>query len=195
MFEIRGVRAVLATAAAVVLAGCSAAGAGGAPTSASSAAKRLRVVTKPVAERVAAPDLSGSTVDGGEVSWADYRGKVVVLNTWASWCDPCREEAGDLQRAYTEYGGKGVEFLGINTKEQGRDGGRAFEKEFGLGYPSLHDPDGSLVLKFPKGSVTSQGIPNTLVVDRSGRLAAWALHRVGPEDLEALIAPVLAETS
>ncbi|MFE4604423.1 TlpA family protein disulfide reductase [Kitasatospora indigofera] len=186
-------RTSLAFVVAALLAGCSSPGPAGAAASASPGAGRRPPVMKPVAERVPAPDLSGPTVDGGTVAWPDYRGKVVIVNTWGSWCDPCREEARDLQRAYAEYQGRGVEFLGINTREQGRDGGRNFEKEFGVKYPSLHDPDGSLVLKFPKGTITPQAVPNTLVVDRSGRLAGWALHQVGPADLEALIAPLLAE--
>ena len=103
---------------------------GGAPVS---------VLTRvPPADRPAAPDLSGGGLDGRPVRLADYRGKVVVLNVWASWCGPCRAEP-ELSKAQRELAGKGVQVLGVDTDAE-RDEGRSFEREHGLVYPSLHDP-------------------------------------------------------
>lgn len=185
-------RIVAAAVAALVLGGWAVSGLLDAPAPAGPAAAHRGLVVIPPGERVAAPALSGATVDGGTVSWADYRGKVVVLNVWSSWCDPCQAEAGELQKAATKYRDRGVAFLGIN-RESGRREAQDFEKEFDIGYPSLQDPQGSLVLKFPAGSVTPQSIPNTLVVDRDGRLAAHALRGVGADDLDFLIRSVLGE--
>lgn len=116
-------------------------------------------------------ELRGKTVDGKDVDLAGYRGSVVVLNVWGSWCPPCQQEAPDLQAASVALAPKGVKFLGINTKENGNQAAAAaFERAYGITYPSLFDsPDYLLALR---GVVAANAIPSTVVVDAQGRIAA-----------------------
>ncbi len=143
------------------------------------------------AERKPAPDLTGTTLDGGAFNLADLRGRVVVLNVWASWCAPCRAEAPSLQRVSDELANEGVRFVGINTRDTD-DNARAFERRFGISYPSVVDRDGALLLRF-KETLPPQAIPTTLVIDRGGRMAARALTPLTEERLRELVTPIVAE--
>ncbi|MCZ7417406.1 MULTISPECIES: TlpA family protein disulfide reductase [unclassified Streptomyces] len=150
----------------------------------------------PAGDRVAAPDIGGETVqdDGkGEVKLSDYAGDVVVLNVWGSWCGPCRAEAPHFSKVAKELEAEGVQFLGINTRDLDVVPARRFEERFGVPYPSIYDPSGRQILKFPRGSLSPKAIPSTLVVDRDGRIAARALKPLSEEDLRELVEPVLAD--
>lgn len=151
------------------------------------------VDTAAVGSRHAAPDIAGKTVDGKQVKLSDYRGKVVVVNVWGSWCPPCRLEAKGFQQVWSAYREKDVQFLGINTRDTSVDNAAVFEKNYGITYPSLYDPDGAQILRFPKGDLNPQFIPSTLLIDRDGKIAARAIKALAREDLEAMIKPVLAE--
>ncbi|MER5941761.1 TlpA disulfide reductase family protein [Streptomyces sp. NPDC001928] len=144
-------------------------------------------------KRATAPELSGQTIDGKQLSTADYKGKVLVINVWGSWCPPCRAEAKNFQTVYEDVKGQGVEFVGINTRDTSTTPAKAFEKEFGVSYPSLYDPTGKQMLRFGKGTLNPQAIPSTLVIDRQGRIAARALMPLGEDTLRNMIKPVLAE--
>ena len=90
------------------------------------------------------PTTALPTLDGsGTGSLADYEGKWVLINVWASWCGPCRDEAPALESFYRDHRGDDFEVLGIDTQETD-DGGRGFVDEFELTYPQLHDGDGRL---------------------------------------------------
>ncbi|MEV5148458.1 TlpA disulfide reductase family protein [Streptomyces sp. NPDC052727] len=149
--------------------------------------------TVPVGKRATAPDLSGKTIDGKTLDVADYRGKVVVINVWGSWCGPCREEAQYFAKVSKEYRDKGVQFVGINTRDTSTTPAVNFEKEHGVEYPSLYDPTGRLMLRFEKGTLNPQLIPSTLVIDRHGKVAARALEALDDTGLLKMIKPVLAE--
>jgi thiol-disulfide isomerase/thioredoxin len=131
------------------------------------------------ADRKPAPTLSGTTLTGDTFTLADHLGSVVVLNVWGSWCAPCRKEAPELQAAYkrltsgTGADGK-VVFAGINTRDNDPGPAIAFERSFGVTYPSVYDPSGRLLLGFAD-SLPAMAIPSTLVIDRSGRVAARLL--------------------
>ncbi|WP_217205838.1 TlpA disulfide reductase family protein [Streptomyces sp. AC550_RSS872] len=144
-------------------------------------------------KRAAAPVLSGKTIDGKQLSTAGTKGKVLVINVWGSWCPPCRAEAKNFQTVYDDVKGQGVEFVGINTRDTNTTVAKAFEKEFGITYPSLYDPTGKQMLRFEKGTLNPQAIPSTLVIDRKGRLAARALTPLSEETLRSMLKPVLAE--
>jgi peroxiredoxin len=144
-------------------------------------------------ERADAPDLSGETVDGGRFALADHKGKVVVLNVWGSWCPPCRAEAKNFEKVYQDVKDQDVQFVGINTRDTSTGPARAFEKEFGISYPSLYDPAGKLMLRFEKGTLNPQAIPSTLVIDRDGKVAARTLQALSEEKLRKMLDPVLAE--
>ncbi|NEY36605.1 redoxin domain-containing protein [Streptomyces sp. PRKS01-65] len=151
------------------------------------------IATVDKGERADAPDLSGETVDGKQLDVDDYKGKVVVLNVWGSWCPPCRAEAKNFQKVYEDVKDQGVQFVGINTRDTSTGPARAFEKEYGVTYPSLYDPTGKLMLRFEKGTLNPQAIPSTLVIDRDGKIAARTLQALSEEKLRSMLEPVLAE--
>lgn len=144
-------------------------------------------------ERLAAPDISGETTDGEQLALADYRGKVVVLNVWGSWCAPCRAEAPNLRKVAEDTEDRGVQFVGINTRDLDVANARAFDRSFKIEYPSLYDPSGKLILKFPKNSLSPQAIPSTLILDREGKIAVRALKPLSEKELRKALEPVIEE--
>jgi cytochrome c biogenesis protein CcmG, thiol:disulfide interchange protein DsbE len=129
-----------------------------------------------------APPLSLPSLDGGkEIQLADYRGKGVILNFWASWCEPCKEEAPMLQRAWEEGRDDGLVVLGVNAQDFERDA-RRFVARYGLTYPILHDGPGSSL-----GRYGLQGFPETWWIDRNGRLVAYAQGQFTEAELRANI--------
>lgn len=147
----------------------------------------------PAGKRRAAPAILGKTLQGKPLSLADYRGKVVVLNVWGSWCSPCRAEARHLAKVSRDTEEDGVRFIGINTRDLDPANAEAFERTYKIGYPSLYDPTGRLVLKF-RNSLPPQAIPSTLVLDREGGVAVRALKPLAEEELRKALAPVVAES-
>lgn len=137
--------------------------------------------------------LSGPKIGGGTIDLAAYRGKVVLLNVWGSWCAPCRQEAPYLQAAWDQLKPLGdVQFLGLNTKDDAGGAAEAFERRFGITYPSLDDDNGSLLLTF-RSSIPPQAIPSTLVFDRQGRLAARIIGPGSRGNFVALVDQIRAE--
>ena len=133
-------------------------------------------------QRPEAPRVSGVTLTGKSLSLSGYRGNVVVLNFWASWCAPCRSEAPMLAQLSRTYQGKGAQFVGVNIKDPGQANGAAYERSFGIKYPSLYDPAGQVLLAF-RDTVPPAAIPSTLVIDRTGHIAA---RIIGPVDYSSL---------
>ncbi|MHB8339848.1 MAG: TlpA family protein disulfide reductase [Mycobacteriales bacterium] len=119
--------------------------------------------------RSPAPVLSGRTIEGGYYTTSAARGKVLVVNFWASWCAPCRQETPVLAQEARAYAGRGVEFLGVLFRDSAANG-RAFATDDHVPYPSLYDPSGVDLLGFRGLNPTS--IPDTAVIDRQGRVAA-----------------------
>jgi cytochrome c biogenesis protein CcmG, thiol:disulfide interchange protein DsbE len=142
-------------------------------------------------ERAAAPHFELPRLEGGgEGSLADYRGQVVVLNFWASWCEPCRKESPLLERWHRRIsrGGRGT-VLGIDGQDVSSDA-RAFVRDYELSYPMLHDGPGDL--REPFGLL---GYPETFVIDTRGRVAAVRRGPVNEEFMCDRVAPLLEESS
>jgi cytochrome c biogenesis protein CcmG, thiol:disulfide interchange protein DsbE len=139
-------------------------------------------------ERIEAPVASLPTLGAtGEGSLEDYRGKVVLLNFWASWCDPCVEELPLLERTQKAISARGATVLGVNYKDVSEDA-LGFVKRFGLTYPSLRDRDGDYAERY-----SSRAFPETFVIDRRGRVAD---RRRGPVDqqwIDEHVLPLLDE--
>ena len=129
------------------------------------------------AERKAPEPVSGETLEGDKVSLAAYRGKVVVVNVWGSWCPPCRSEADDLAVAAKELLARGVVFLGINTRDNSRDTALAFQRRHDVPYPSIFDPGGDTLTSFHR-TLSPNAIPSTVVIDARGRVAASIIGEV-----------------
>lgn len=142
-------------------------------------------------ERQAAPDVSGRTLAGDEVSLQDYRGEIVVMNLWASWCGPCRAEKPVLDEVYGEYSDRGVDFLGVNIKDDAT-AAQAFERNLEVPYPSLYDQPGAVPQAF-RGTVPPRAIPSTLVIDPEGRIAARVIGPTTYPQLTGLLDPLVDE--
>ncbi|MFI8854922.1 TlpA family protein disulfide reductase [Streptomyces sp. NPDC053499] len=142
-------------------------------------------------KRSSVPDLSGPSVDGKKLELSDYQGKIVVLNVWGSWCSPCRAEAPNLAKVARDTEDKGVQFLGINTRDLDKANAKAFERNYEVGYPSFYDPSGKLILKFPKNTLSPQAIPSTLILDREGKVAVRALKPLSEKELRSALAPLI----
>ncbi len=139
-----------------------------------------------VAARIAAhvnfqaPDFSLTTLDGKPVSLSDLRGKVVLINFWATWCPPCRAEMQDLQVAYQEHS-DGFVVLGINNAE-GDESVRRFVDEFHLTFPILLDRDGAVARKYQM-----QALPTSFFIDRAGIVHAANVGAMNRAYIEAQI--------
>ncbi|MGV4891139.1 TlpA family protein disulfide reductase [Streptomyces viridosporus] len=189
----RAVLTVGAAAAALLVSACSSGGTSGGGGNTNFVTGTDGIATVAKGERTAAPDLSGKTLEGEQLDVADYRGKVVVLNVWGSWCNPCRAEAKHFAKVSEDYADRGVQFVGINTRDTNTRSALAFEEEFGIAYPSLYDPAGKLMLRFEKGTLNPQAIPSTLILDRDGKVAARSLSALSEERLLKMLEPVVAE--
>jgi len=186
----RARRVAVVTAAALVVAGCSG---GAAAQSDPGYVTGPGVVTRtPVEERVALPRVTGALLQGGEFDSADYSDTVLVYNVWGSWCAPCRAEAPALQEVWEQTRDRGVQFVGVNVKDSDA-AARAFEREFGITYPSITTADyGAVPLAF-RSSLPPSAIPSTLIADRDGRVAARIVGATTYTKLRRLVDEVLAE--
>jgi cytochrome c biogenesis protein CcmG/thiol:disulfide interchange protein DsbE len=137
-------------------------------------------------KKPAAPSLALTALDTGQPrSLADYRGKVVLLNIWASWCVPCREESPLLQRWQKRMQPQGGTVLGVDTLDIKGDA-LGFIKRYDLTYPQLNDRDGTAIKKLG----TAQ-YPESFVVDKQGRITALQRGPVDEAWLKAHVAPLL----
>lgn len=166
------------------LAGCSRDSVGGSGDQGYVAGKGI-ITSLKVADRKRPGPVAGTTLAGRNVSLSDYRGKVVVLNVWGSWCPPCRKEAPDLVAAAKELGPT-VQFIGLNTRDLDPAPARKFVQEFGVQYPSIYDPNGKALLRF-RGQISPKAIPTTLVIDKSGKVAARVVGEVSKDTLLGMV--------
>jgi thiol-disulfide isomerase/thioredoxin len=141
--------------------------------------------------RPLAPDVSGRTLTGARLRLESFRGSVLVLNFWGSWCAPCRAEAPDLAALANRLGSRGVRFLGIDIQDDPTNA-EAFMHTFQIPYPSLNDPGDEIALAF-RDTVPAAAIPTTLVIDRTGHIAARVIGSVSYAGLKTLVSQVLVE--
>jgi DsbE subfamily thiol:disulfide oxidoreductase len=136
--------------------------------SAAAAAPDYKVIPKleEMKDRTPAPDFTLSNLEGKKVSLKDYRGKVVFLNFWASWCGPCRSEMPDMDKLYREFKGKGFEIVAVNVKDKQPDA-VAFLKQTKVSYPIMLDPAGEVGLLYG-----AWGMPASYLIDRQGVVLA-----------------------
>ena len=135
------------------------------------------------------PDFTGPTLDSQSMSLSNLRGKVVVINFWASWCHECRPEMPVLEQLHREFGGRGLAIVGINARENA-EAIRRYAKELGLTFPLILDPDGRINALYGVF-----GLPVTFVIGRDGRAVAFGVgsRKWGSAPARALIEALLAE--
>jgi len=117
---------------------------------------------QPMKDNAPTPDFTLPDPEGKKISLKDFKGKLVFLNFWASWCVPCREEMPAMERLYQQYKTKGFVILAVNVKDSRKDA-LAFIKELKLTYPIVLDPDGDVGLLYG-----AFGLPTTYLIDRKG---------------------------
>ncbi len=136
-----------------------------------------------------APDFKLHLMDGdGEVSLADLRGEVVVLNFWASWCLQCRYEHEDLSLTATAYASRGVRFYGVLYKDEAENGRRWIEAMGGQSYPTLLDPGSLRAIDYG-----IYGVPETFIIDQTGKVVHKAVGPVSSAYLAELLNPLLGQ--
>ena len=180
----------VAAGCAAVLAACAAPSASsstaatGTRTAASAAAPGTTVF--PVAHRAMVPPVSGRTLTGGSLALRDLTGSdVVVVNVWASWCAPCRDEAGVLTAAAAQMHDQHVAFVGVDESDS-PSAARRFLQQSGATYPQLVDPDGAILARL--SVLPASGIPSTLVLDRRGFMVARVIGPLTGTTLHEVVA-------
>jgi cytochrome c biogenesis protein CcmG/thiol:disulfide interchange protein DsbE len=139
-------------------------------------------------ENTPAPEFElPSLEDGTPIALSSFRGHVVVLNFWASWCAPCRLEAPGLRRVSERYRGQGVRFLGVDYRDD-EAAAQAFVDEFRLPYPSVSDPSGALAYDY-----ALIGFPTTFIVDAGGTIRYRFVGYLSEDVLEASLDDVLSK--
>jgi thiol-disulfide isomerase/thioredoxin len=142
-----------------------------------------------VGDRIPAASTDLPHLDGhGAGSIADYQGRWVLVNVWASWCTPCRTESPALERFYDAHRGRDFAILGIDTNDISEDGVN-FVKRYDITYPQLHDGSGD----FAKDDLGTTGVPESFLVNPKGRLILHSLGPVTDRYLEQVVAPYLSE--
>ncbi len=143
-----------------------------------------------VGHRPLAPDITATSLTGAPIRLASYRGKVVVLNFWGSWCPPCREESPTLAVLSEQYRSQGVSFLGDDVGDTPANA-LAFTRSVGITYPSMNDNGYAIVQDF--GRVASVGYtPTTVVIDRTGRIAGLVIGKVSYQAMTTMLDDVAA---
>jgi thiol-disulfide isomerase/thioredoxin len=146
----------------------------------------------PVAERGQPVEVSGEDLEGDPLDLTDQRGKVVVLNVYASWCPPCRAEMPTVVELADHADPTQVSYVGVNIRDNA-SAARAFGDSFGVGFPSFADPSSAVLLAL-SDQLGPYSLPSTVVLDQEGRVAALVLGRIpGAVTLQNVVDDVVAE--
>jgi thiol-disulfide isomerase/thioredoxin len=147
-------------------------------------------VTYAPEDRTDAPRIRGDAVTGPAVDTGAYRGKVLVVNFWGSWCAPCRTEAETLEDISRATAADGVQFVGVNVRDA-KDKAAAFERAYDVTYPSVFDDAGRVAVQFRRTPPVST--PATILVDHEGRVATIFRRAVTYTELKDAVADLVAE--
>ena len=126
------------------------------------------------------------------LSLDDYANKVVVINVWGQWCGPCRTEISELQKVYEATRSQGVQFLGIDVRDNNRDAAVDFIVDRKITFPSIYDPPMRTLIAFG-GRYPTTVVPSTVVLDRQHRVAAVFLRELLVDDLRPVVERLASE--
>jgi thiol-disulfide isomerase/thioredoxin len=166
----------------MLLAGC------GRDPAALQGSDQVGVTVIPAGEHVEMPPISGTSLDGTPVSVPELAGKVVVLNSWASWCGPCQEETPTLVASAKSFADHDVAFVGLNVTDE-TAAAQEFVSKYAVKYPSIADSDGKILATLP--GVPPKALPNTLILDREGKLAVRIIGPVPADTFDSLVQAVV----
>lgn len=136
-----------------------------------------------------APEFGLKLLDGGEVELSDFRGKVVLINFWASWCPPCRDEAPELQALHFDYENAGFTVLGVNMLESSKQKALDFIAEYGITYPNGEDLGQNVTNLY-----RVEGPPESFLIDRQGNVRRFYIGSVNYDMVSNAIEALLAES-
>jgi peroxiredoxin len=145
-------------------------------------------MTEPQGSPGALMELALPDVDGRDQRLDQWKGKVLVVNFWATWCEPCREEMPEFVKAQAALGSKGLQFVGIAIDQPAKI--RQFSEELRLNYPSLVGGYGALELSKTLGNKIA-ALPFTLIIGRDGQIAYTQMGPLKPGKLDAIVAKLL----
>lgn len=158
---------------------------GVATTTAAPAAEERSVI--PVEVNYPAPELSLSKLGGGQEALKDYRGKVVLLNNWATWCPPCKAEMPTLKAFHDAHAIDGFSVIAVEAGDPEAQV-QAFAKSFGLGFPIWLDPKNASLTAFQ-----NENLPNSVVIDRKGQVRLAWVGEISRTVLEKYVTPIIGE--
>lgn len=133
-----------------------------------------------------APPLVGTTLDGAPLDLRGYRGKVVMVNVWASWCPACRAEHPVLAAAQRTFADRGLQIIGVDMSDKLADAKKFLTEMGGQAYPSVQDPNAQIAIRWG-----TFGVPETYVLDRTGIIREKAVGAVTPAWIDANVVPLL----
>ena len=134
------------------------------------------------------PDFTLAMLDGGKVNLSQFRGQPVLINFWATWCIPCREEMPELVRAYETHKAEGLMILGLNlTYSDSLPDVQAFVSEFDISFPILLDEDGVVTER----SYQILGVPTSVFVNRDGTIERVQVGLMTGEQIDKFVAEIL----
>jgi cytochrome c biogenesis protein CcmG/thiol:disulfide interchange protein DsbE len=147
----------------------------------------LRMRASNPVESGPAPDFSLTTFEGETITLSDLRGQVVIINFWASWCPPCRDEAAYLEATWRKYQNQGVVFIGVDYVDT-EPKALAYLEEFDITYPNGPDVGQRIAQAYH-----IKGVPETFYVDKAGQLRGVKIGPLFPPELDDVIEELLAE--
>ena len=167
--------------------------AGGGSSGVTDVAGSTSAVLYSAGHRPLAPDFTATTLTGAPLNFSSYRGRVVVVNFWGSWCAPCRAEAPTLAVTAQQYRPAGVAFLGVDVRDTTASA-LAFARNFGITYPSVSDSGSAITLDFTS-VVPIAGTPTTLVIDRTGHIAGAVFGTATHQELADILGEVAGKAA
>ena len=144
----------------------------------------------PASPALDVPQFSFSSLEGKTVAMKDLSNKVVIVDFWATWCGPCREEIPHLNELYSELKGKGLEIVGISMDTDGTDGVKDFAREFRIQYPIVMGDE-----KVAESFGGLIGLPTTFVIDRQGKVAKKYIGLPPAEDMRRIVKELVESSS
>ncbi len=136
-----------------------------------------------------APQFAMQLLDGGEFQLSDHEGDALIINFWASWCPPCRQESPAFERQWRRYRDTGIQFVGVDIQDDVSDA-EAYVREFGLTFPNGLDPDGKITIDY--GVI---GLPVTFFVGSSGIVEGRWVGAIPEEKLEEWVKTLVAASA
>ncbi len=120
---------------------------------------------EPIQPGLEMPNFTFPDINGKEVSLSDHRGKVVLVNVWATWCPPCRQEMPSMQSLYEKFKGENFEILAVSIDSEGREAVAPFMRKMNLTFPALLDPGETI-----RSLYGITGVPESFIIDKQGIL-------------------------